>query len=549
MKKFFITMILFGAMFFNGCFNDVKEPVLPNWDVDLNIPVTNKSYQLAEIIDTSNNIRIQSDPTYGDSVYFFVIDDVENSTPILDSIIVPLNPFPITFPVALPNLFDSVKAGFVYNPSTQVHVDTATFKSGEFFIVVNNSDDFPLELEFILPGFKHKSNGNILAQRKSIPANTQETLNLNLANYIYAELPVRQGENDINNYQYQGAQGFLIVIKAGSTSPFVDFQFGISSTILVMERLVGTMRRTDLGTSTITVKTEFGDAIKDFAENINLRKVNFQLNVETFGEMKNILVYDSLEITGYKKDRNGNLIDPFKLRVNGNDYVIAELKAGELMTLELNEENSNIIPFLLNLPQSLEIKSRVVLDKNPDVAGNMQVISSNDSIRYYIDISAPLVVSAQNATLEDTILISDEISQDDRDDIAQANSATLTLEIENGIPLGISGKAIFTDENYNPLFSIRNISNNLESDVLKVDPAVTDNNGIPTTAVKNQLTLVLNKEEIEQFKIAKYILTEVKIVSAGYDRTPPLFVPVRANDAVKFKIFGGVNYHLDPERE
>jgi len=538
MKKYLFAFLIFviNIISFSGCFDTPKEPVMPNWDVDLNIPVTDRTYKLSEIIDTSNNIRIGNHEIYGDSIYFFAVEDIDTSIAIADSFSIPVASQPQNANIKGPAVFGGGAVGIVYNPSPDYHVDSAEFKSGKFIISINNNDSNPIDYEIVLPGFKSKNDNSILRAAGTINAGRNSRIELNIANYIYDELPI--GISDIQNYKFQGQPGFFIVLKAKTNSVVIDLQASITNEPLYVSRMVGSFARTDLGMQTVKVKTNFGEDINDFADRINFKSINLQLQFETKGQLSNITIEDSLVLIGYREGKN-----PITLNYKGNDYIKINLEVGKkLDPLIINETNStNIIDFIKELPERIEVRNRTSIYETS--SSQNARIASNDSIGFDININAPLVISAQNASLEDTINIGEELSQEDRDDITKANNASLVLEVENGIPLGVTARAIFVDKNYNRLFTIRSTKNNVIQDSLTLAPASVNANGVPVNPSVNRLHLLLNKDEIEKFKSAEYIIAEIRINSASY----PQFVPIRARDAVKFKIFGGVNYHVDPE--
>ena len=61
LKKYFLffAVIYTFTSFFYGC--EIKEPVAPSWDIGLNLPFTNKSYNIFDIIkliNTNKNLSV-----------------------------------------------------------------------------------------------------------------------------------------------------------------------------------------------------------------------------------------------------------------------------------------------------------------------------------------------------------------------------------------------------------------------------------------------------------------------------------------------------------
>ena len=61
--KIGITFLIF-LLFISGCVKLPENVIAPNWDVDFNIPITNKTYKLGDIIKPQKYIGIDSDSSY-----------------------------------------------------------------------------------------------------------------------------------------------------------------------------------------------------------------------------------------------------------------------------------------------------------------------------------------------------------------------------------------------------------------------------------------------------------------------------------------------------
>src|ERR1035438_2333321 len=62
---YIIGSISFLAVLIQGCVSLPSDVIMPQWDTDLNLPITTKSYNLNDIIKSQNYISINSqDSTY-----------------------------------------------------------------------------------------------------------------------------------------------------------------------------------------------------------------------------------------------------------------------------------------------------------------------------------------------------------------------------------------------------------------------------------------------------------------------------------------------------
>lgn len=529
-SAFIITFLI------SGCFDTPKEPVSPSWNIDINMPITDTSYTLVEIIKPENNpnLHIIDDASY-DSIYFLIADEIEKIVRVQDDIKMPVRIAPEQLKIAGPN---GGSTSLVYNPDPNYRLDTALFKSGFLVLTLNNNNyNESVNYQLRVPGFRRKDNGSRLSIDGVLSPGESRTTNIDIKDYNYAQLK----KGGINTDSTQRANGFLIIMTAKAGN--VDFVTQVRNDEITLTKLVGKLKRTELAYATNEFEQSFGKEAKDVRSKIKFKSTKVELRSSTFGAMKNLkIIMDSMTITGYTKLPNGTLTNPVKLLFNGKPYFSDTLVAGEQFVHIFDETNSSVADFLSQMPDVIKMGSKNVLDNITTTS----TISNEDYIKFDLKISAPAHFALADAGYRDTVEV--ELTQDEKDDIARGNSANLFVEITNKIPLGIKAKATFLDDNYQPLFSIRNTTNTMNNEVLDITPCAVDNNGRPTTASATKIGLTLDKNDFQKFKFAKYIVFDVYIRSTGStDAISNTYVQVRAKDSVRFKVYGGVNYNIDPE--
>ena len=224
-------------------------------------------------------------------------------------------------------------------------------------------------------------------------------------------------------------------------------------------------------------------------------------------------------------------------------YYSDTLYIGETKRIEYDESDINIIDFLTKFPDLIDVRNKFILDNiSPTKPAS---ISDRDSIRVNLNITAPAIISLKETGRGDTVKV--EISDDDRSNLVRGVTATITIEVENHIAIGLMVKCIFADKNYNTLFTLRNPDNPL-SETFELQPSAVDVNGYPTQPGITKLTCVLSQDEFQKFRNTEYVIVSLQLHSTGSTSTEfGPFVRIRAKDFVKFKMYGGVNYNLDPE--
>lgn len=548
MKKTYSKIILFLLLlipFVTGCFDSPKEPVMPTWDVELTLPLVNKQLALHEILDTRDNPNIGINGAE-DSLYFIYVSDLETKAAVTDSLRLGVQLVPDTLNLSGTPSSGSVKSSIIYNPDKDYHLLKAEFKKGSFSITLSNTSSFPVDYQLILPGFKKKTDGSLLKVTGTMSANNNKTVDVPLQEYAYQELTVVEGLNDLTNYTFQAAPGFFFVGIASASGAFdISFVSKIKSDAITLSRMEGKIKKTKLPYTFQQFSTGFGDEITNFKDAIDFENIKVSLSANIFGEMDNIKIFmDSLTLVGYDQHLNGTLFDPLTLQFGGKNYLKDSLSTEETFSREYNRVNTNITDFLLHLPKVIKMGSQFSIASIPGVN---QKISDRDSFKVVTNINAPLSIKAKNATYKDTLEI--EITDNNRDEIKKANNASVTLEIENHIPMGLIGTATFVDANYRTLFKVRTSDGSTSIDV--PPSSVSSSTGFASDPTTKSIRLELNSAEIDLFSQAKYVIAEVGMRTTGSSSSAwgTSYVKIRAKDFIKYRLHGSVNYKVDTEKD
>ncbi len=541
MKALKIILIVIAVLSFSSCIDTPKDMVLPNWDVDVNLPITSKTYTLVDIIDPNSNPNLTISGEAGsDSLYVLMANDLEDTSPVADNIMIPIKVIPENLDISGTGTGSN---DIIYTPDKDYRIDSAEFYTGSFYLELENRDNTSsLNYKIWIPGFKKKTDKSVLSIEGSLNPGEIRYAELPITDYRYAQLK----KYAYNSDSTQRADGILIRGKAVvSGTQEIKFYSRVANSKITFSRIVGKIKKTELSYQKSRFDNSFGKQTIGFNSKINFKSIRMNLLGRTIGTLRNFkIILDSLSIMGQNKLSNGSLGSPYYLRIQGKEYFTDTLIAGTDYNRIFTQTNTNLSDFLSKFPDVITLGSKVILDNiTPNSAG---AVSNKDSIRFNIDLTAPMIISVADAGFTDTLDV--DISDNDREDIVKGNSANLTVEIQNSIALGLIAKCTFTDRNYNPLFSIKNSVDNKNE--FLISPASVDINGIPISSVNTKLNCVLVNDDFEKFKNAEFIIIELKIRSTGStSSTFGPFVQVRAKDWLKFRVYGGVNYNLDLEDE
>ncbi len=210
-KKFFVLASLFIFTFFYGCVEKPSEPVLPTWDVDLAIPILDKTFKLGDLIE--------KDTTYfktgsGNQIYYSTSQNLEATTvgdnlkisDISTSASAQLGNFEIKDPGTIsakitatqifPSLPSNLPPGNYFVPSNSPgqtvstnftsfdNFQSVTFDNGILKITVTNDLPVPLQFPGGLKIYSQDDPSNpilVLFENDSIEPNSQKTSEANLA--------------------------------------------------------------------------------------------------------------------------------------------------------------------------------------------------------------------------------------------------------------------------------------------------------------------------------------------------------------------------------
>jgi hypothetical protein len=192
-----IAVIL--AWTFGGCMSKPQDPMAPRWDVGLSMPVANKSYTMAEIVEKDSSIlsvqpggtllmyktSLRTDRSY--------VGDLLSLDPLHVSAQATLGSFALGgATVAIPVVIPGATSGFPIPPAPSITLDSASgtipgiqqalLKSGTATLTVRNT--YPAPLTFLDPVNIKNTFGTIVGSfvfsPSTVPAGGQISASVNL---------------------------------------------------------------------------------------------------------------------------------------------------------------------------------------------------------------------------------------------------------------------------------------------------------------------------------------------------------------------------------
>ncbi len=521
-KLFISFSFLLFLLFEPSCVDLPTEFKLPNWDVDLNLPIVNRTYTLSDIIKTQDYISVQGTSS-ADSIYVIQSDSYSQEVGIENFI-------QVTSPSSTKGNFipvGNMPEDTVYLPFPEgAQIISAKFVGGSFAFHIKNPTAAMVNLTLTFPGILRQDGTPFVVQR-NVPAFADDSSKYNFAGYSY-QMPANQAT------QYQSS--IQIKVKAVSTLQLSYVTIDFYSSDFYFSTVTGNLPSKSLGYKTQSFDLNIGN-VQDYRDKAYLKQAKLNLSVQYISPSSNPFGIEvkNLNIIGTREDGT-----QFMLKDStGNPNLLFKLKNGSF-NYTFTEKNSNVNSFVSFLPSKVVLNAEYIM--NPD--NRVGTATVQDSVKFVSDFSTTSIMALKKSTIVDTSDMGD-ISQQDRNKIKDAKTAYLTVNIQNGIPLAMWLKVTFLDSLFHPLVSVNNSSNN--SDSIYFSPANIDQNGEVSSATLSSATIQLNSDQTVKLSHAYHVVYSVSVQSNGADQSSPPKVAIRPNDQIKVQVYGGVKFLVNQD--
>lgn len=517
MKKLFITLVVILPFTIIACIDQIKEPVMPSWDVELNLPIGSKKFTIEDIAKRQEQIEISPARTLK-----FLTDPVEADTSLsfLFS-----NTFDMQADTSFPVIGTSIQFNMIAGRDS-VRMDSAEIQDGEVKYRMKNNNSFPVSVSFTFPGFTRVTGGTIdtFKIQADLAANQSVEVTTPISNYKYKQPP---------NQPFGSTRpGVWIIGKLSSSvigfGQTVEINFQLEN--LKFRSFSGRVKPFDLGSRAQQLENALSGGLKDFIKAVTFNQAFLKLTTSTTFRGFDVLLKD-LQIVGRYKDGS----PPVYLLFDGSNSKNILIPAGQTQTEILSTLNTNINQFIKATPDSIEVKAKLIM--NPEYKQGS--VNTADKISFKAEFEAYSQMKVENAVVTDTSEL--DWDQETKDKISQSNEASLNIEFSNALPFDIQFVGYFMDRNKNKLFYFtRQLGTGAANDtVINLQSAAVNTYGEVSAPTKATINITLNKSDFEKFKNAAYMVQRFRINSAQNQS-----VILKADDYVNVKVFGRINYRV-----
>ena len=510
----FIPLVIIAAFFKLGCVSLPSNPVMPQWDVDLNVPIVNRSYVLNDIVKQQNYISIQDSGT-ANNIYliqsqnYSISKDVSSFTQALGTASTSAN---IVSGAGKGTLFVQFPAGAT--------ISNAVFSSGILTYSFQNPSVQVVTITLEIPGIS--INGTTFSTTFQVAPNSTATNKVDFTGAIYA-IPANQPSIYDNSLEIIIGATSNTVTPLGLTLTTSDFYFSSAT---------GYIPAKSLGIKSNEFSLNLSSA-SNYRNKINLKNASLNLDATYIPAASNNNPFQievkNLTIIGIRNDGT-------QLALVIPDSAKTFIFSGTVKHFDFDSTNSNITKLISFLPDSISVSAEYIMNPN-NLTGT---VAAGDSVKFSANFSTTSFMAIGSTSTTNTSDMGN-ISSADRNKIKASQSAYISVNIQNGIPLESSLSVVITDSLNNPLFTLTNSTTNADSFV--VAPATVDQNGNVTAPGTTSLTIQLDSTQTNLLSQAYHAITTVSV------QTPnnPTPVAIRPNDSIQIQVYGGVKFRINKD--
>jgi hypothetical protein len=507
--------IILPAIIISGCLDIPEKLVIPEWDVDLNIPLINRIYSINDVIGNQENLDVEPD-----SIYLIHSREYTQVRNLLDFIRLEgaVNENNLTTPPVNGN-----RDVFLDFRSDVVEIESAVFSEGHINLNVRNTSSLTVSFTITIPAIS--LNQMTLVINATLAPGENTVIMQSLAGYEYSEPPDQPPL--LRNTLWIHAES-----RATGNNTGGDVEFDVEISDFYFSSVTGRFNEQDIGRRSDTISADLGRDLNDFRNKIHLASAALRLTVQYQSIMNNPfnLWIDSLSITAVSEAGEVYLIDS-----TGNRFMHLLLNQGTLH-IDFNETNSNIIEVINSVPE------QIIISASFKIIGEHQsgTITNEDISSISLDINTRSILAIGRSTISDTLNI--YISNDERDELRNAQLTNFSLDILNAIPVRGWIKVDFLDSLRNHVFSLK--VENEDSLMIQAAPVDISTGEIISPGITFRY-IDLTREEILLLAEAYYVVANVSVETSAYRETDPPLVIIRASDRMKVNLYGRVKYHVN----
>jgi hypothetical protein len=408
-------------------------------------------------------------------------------------------------------------------------VQAATFRSGSFDIVFQNTIDVDARVTLAIREFVDKTTGVPFSVTTSLAGKSSTRVPVNAANLRVQSSSSAIGTRltfsaSVDSIRSQGMR------QLNSTDVLrVEFQ---PRTAFIVQSITGRIKPTPFSINAGASGINFGELSDKLKGNITFDSVRMALKLRMSGgfptDYNLRLVAMNRRIVPVRID---SLTLPPPVGSTLRRLFPAQGSATEIVLDNSTGFNSFLSRFFPNVPDTFIVRGTAVMNPSdvfPTAAG-VQTIYDTSKVYASADVSFPLKVALAGGEVTDVVVLTSDEKLDE-DVVRAVKTGTVYFEVSNGLPLKLTVQAAFLGKSTG---GKRDTLLRIPSDGPRtIAAAPVDQRGSVTGPKTSTFLVQLNQSEILKYNDADAMWYRILVETIGGGTIP---VKVRSTDAVNLR--------------
>ncbi|MBM2817120.1 MAG: hypothetical protein HW421_3882 [Ignavibacteria bacterium] len=500
-------LIILCMISLTGCVELPTELAVPEWNTDLNIPLTKREFSLRNVVNEDKYIQVDTTPR--GLLYRIFSDTIQKKYSINNFLRNQLTGNYTNYQVPIVQ----GEGDAAIRLDNGAEIDSAYITTGSMSMEIFNPSNTDLDFEITLPAMR-RPDGSVYVYTGTARAMNKTVINQTIDGFSYTSSAQEKKYEIVAHVKsLTNWTGDTIVFNLYIKNTNFSYIKGI-----IPEKEVDPLSQT-LAIPLTTDSRQFRDKIH-FADPV-LTIIAAYLSQYT---MLFDVLLRNVRITGLRTD---GLTTQMK-DGQGNFNLGEMLIENGYLKKEFTSKNSNISDFLAFAPDSIRIDADVYM--NPSRKRGIATDKDTIQIKTYCRATSQLALDPIDFT--DTLKM--EISNDNRKHILDCRSAKLSFESTNALPIAADVKVTFTDSIYTSIFSKS----------FTINGATPQKDSIPSIPFVDYRTIPLDSTEVVQFSNAHYVIFKLKTQTTKSQYTPY----ISPESKIKFHSYCQIKYHVNPNK-
>lgn len=518
-----ICLFIIGLIIIYSC----RKPTAANWDVDVIFPVVNSTLNIKNFLGDSLFVPDNTGLLNFNITREITAIKLDSLLKLPDTTIVNTFTVPAVFPTTLTpgqalTFFPSTELNF--NIPNGVALKTLNVRTGLLSVKFTNDLAEPLDLLYIIPSAV--KNGQPLTIFETVPPNNVPLLKTySLAGYA---LNLRGLSGIVYNTI---VQAYTVTLNPNANPVVVTYGQGAKAALsysnIVPDYVEGYFGQQTISLPLDTARFEIFNNLKASNFMLSNATLNFKIlnefGAEFNASLSNIKSVSSNSVVSLT---NGLLSSMNINRASKAGNTISP----SIKSISLTSTNSNIVPFLSNLPNKLTYQGNVNVNPLGNLSGYNDFAYYNTGIKVLAEINIPLRFNADYLKLTSNSAVDfSNVKQ-----LENVNHGNFIVSALNGYPFRAQIQGYLLNDQKQIIDSLFIPGSNF------IERGVIDSQNNVTSPTPSKLNVPLTKEKVENLKKTKTI----KLVTYFILPPNPPDIKIYENYRMDIGIVAQLNYKV-----